>query len=137
MTFKPGISGNPSGKPPGTQSKRTQLAKLLEPHAPALINKCVELALDGNESCLRLAIERIIPRAKNEPANISLPVGKIQPESLPEMGENILRQLESGDITLEQAQALLNILKSYVTITPEENAKALSLIETFVNKGLL
>lgn len=137
MTFKPGISGNPNGKPPGPPNRHTQLAKLLESHAPALINKCVELAMSGNETCLRLALERLIPRAKNEAVNINLPAEKIQPESLAEMGEDILRQLGAGDITPEQARASLDALKLYQHIIPEHQAKALSLIEALMKDKIL
>lgn len=37
--FQPGQSGNSNGKKPGTLNRRTQLAKLLEPHAEDLIEK--------------------------------------------------------------------------------------------------
>lgn len=63
--YKPGESGNRSGKKPGTINKRTQLAKLLEPHAEALVNKTVELALNGDSNALRLCIDRLIPKAKD------------------------------------------------------------------------
>lgn len=43
--FEKGQSGDPKGRPP-----RSKLWQLLVPHAPALISKAVELALDGNEA---------------------------------------------------------------------------------------
>lgn len=70
--YKPGESGNRSGKKPGTINKRTQLAKLLEPHAEALVNKAVELALNGDSNALRLCIDRLIPKAKDG-ATITMP----------------------------------------------------------------
>jgi len=134
MKFQPGKSGNLKGRPVGTPNKRTQLIKLLEPHAPALINKCVELALDGNEACLRLTLDKLLPRAKDQAVNITFPTEKIMPESMAELGENILRQLENGDITPEQARSLLDAIKSYREIMPEHNSKVVTLLELLKNK---
>lgn len=61
MAFKKGQSGNPQGRPAGTGDKRRELRALLEPHAPALIEKAVELALAGDITALRLCLDRIIP----------------------------------------------------------------------------
>lgn len=113
MVWKPGCeSPNPSGRPAGTPNKRTQLAKLFEPHAPALINKCVELALAGDTNALRLAIERLIPRAKDEPIPFYLPT-KLSAESFKDTIEGILRSLECADITPEQAKTLFDVIKGY------------------------
>lgn len=71
--YKPGESGNRAGKKTGTLNKRTQLAKLLEPHAEALINKAVELALAGDINALRLCVDRLIPKAKESTATIVIP----------------------------------------------------------------
>ncbi len=66
MQFKPGKSGNPSGRPKGSRNTQTQLLKLLEPYAEKLINKMVEEALDGNAAALRLCIERLLPKAQRK-----------------------------------------------------------------------
>ena len=112
MQFQPGHSGNPSGKKPGTLNKRTNLVRLLEPHAPALINKCVELALSGDTNALRLAIERLIPRAKDEPIPFQLP-NELTPESFKNTIEGVMRSLECSDITPGQAKSLFDVIKEY------------------------
>lgn len=66
MTFKKGISGNIQGRPKGIVDKRIELRSLLVPHAEALVNKAVELALAGDSNALRLCIDRLIPKAKDE-----------------------------------------------------------------------
>jgi hypothetical protein len=71
--YSPGQSGNPSGRKAGSLNKRTQLAKMLEPHAKDLIDKTVELALAGDINALRLCVERLIPKAKDEVPKVLLP----------------------------------------------------------------
>lgn len=61
MAFKKGKSGNPKGRPAGTGDKRRELRALLEPHASALIEKAVQMALGGDTTALRLCLDRIIP----------------------------------------------------------------------------
>lgn len=132
MTFKPGVSGNANGRPKGTLNKHTQLIKILEPHAPALINKCVELALAGSETCLKLTIDKLLPRAKTDKLTFDLPIGKIQADTFAETIENVLRQLESGEINLEQAQSLMNILKSYKSLM-SKHIEPSTLLEKLLN----
>lgn len=112
MTYKPGQSGNLNGRPAGIKNKRTQLATLLEQHAEALINKTVELALNGDSNALRLCIERLIPKAKDGTANIVLPIVDATRINTPlEMGRAILNALSGQEINLDQAKSLLNVLK--------------------------
>ena len=47
--FKPGVSGNPKGRPRGSRSKATVLAQeLLDGEAEGLARKVIELALAGD-----------------------------------------------------------------------------------------
>ena len=85
MTFKAGKSGNPQGRPKGSKDKRTELRALLEPHAPALVEKAVQMALDGDTVALKLCLDRIIPAMRavqmdhsfsDQPAKFVLKMGK-------------------------------------------------------------
>lgn len=131
MAFEPGKSGNPKGRPNGSLNKNTQFIKLLEPHAPALINKCVELALEGNEACLRLALDKILPRARTQALNFEIP-DKLSTESLIEISKTIWHKIASGEITLEQAKDFFTLLKIYKGITPSGSPS--SLIEMLIDK---
>ncbi|MGB8669027.1 MAG: DUF5681 domain-containing protein [Pseudolabrys sp.] len=62
MVFKPGKSGNPSGKPKGARNKTTVAReKLLDDDAATITSKAIELAKNGDLTALRLCLERIIP----------------------------------------------------------------------------
>lgn len=111
--WKKGESGNYNGRPINIEDKRTSLRKLLEPHAEKLIEKAVELALNGDPHALRLCLERLIPRAKDEPVDLYLPKDLTKGESLITIGANILKALERHNITPEQAKTLLEVMGLY------------------------
>lgn len=113
MKFQPGQSGNPNGRAKGSINKRTQLAKLLEPHAEELIAKAVELALAGDGNALRLCIERLIPKAK--PDTISFDLSTVDLESqhcLGAVGKEILVAVANGELNIKEAQTFSQMLES-------------------------
>jgi len=74
MPFQKGKSGNPKGRPKGALNKTTVLAqKLLDGEAPALVRKAIQQALDGNSTCLRICLERLLPMRKVAPVKVDLP----------------------------------------------------------------
>ena len=77
MTFKPGTSGNPSGKPAGARNKTTLAVEaLLDGEAEYLTRKAIELAKAGDMAALRLCLDRIVPARKDRHvASVALPVG--------------------------------------------------------------
>jgi len=72
--FQKGQSGNPKGKPKGARNRTTLIAQtLLDGQAEALVGKVVQLALDGDLTCLRICLERLVPPKKDAPIEIDLP----------------------------------------------------------------
>ena len=66
--FRPGVSGNPRGRPVGSRNHATlAAAALLEGEAEAITRKAVELALAGDPVALRLCMERILPPMRERP----------------------------------------------------------------------
>lgn len=109
MQFKPGKSGNPSGRPKGSRNSQTQLLKLLEPHAEKLINKIVEEALDGNTAALRLCIERLLPKAQQKSMEINPAVlnGEEITSPTTTIFPLILNEILTGNITPDDGKKLL------------------------------
>ena len=77
MVFKAGQSGNPSGRKPGIPDRRARLRDALEGNADELLQKAVQMAMDGDQAMLSLLINRVMPATKPEsaPMNVSLPEG--------------------------------------------------------------
>jgi len=113
MTFKPGQSGNPKGRPQGSKHKATIAAQeLLDGEGEALTRKCIELAKGGNVAALRLCLERLIPARKDRPINLRLP--KVEGVAdLPKVLEAILKAVASGVITPGEGQSLAAVLEAY------------------------
>lgn len=114
MPFQQGQSGNPNGRPAGSQNKRTQLAKYLEPYAEELIAKAVELARGGDVNALRLCIERLIPKASQESVNLNFNTAEINNiEYLMDFGRKILNAVANGEITPEIAKTLTSVADTH------------------------
>lgn len=111
MTFKLGQSGNPNGRPVGTSDKRTELRKLLQEHASALVNKAVEMALGGDPHALRLCLERIVPKAKNEPIHIAWSNGKFNTaQEVLKSNAEVLAAVANSSLSPEQGRILSELL---------------------------
>ena len=60
--FKKGVSGNPKGRPKGSKNYANLLAQnLLERNADAILKKVIDKALEGNDNCLRMCMDRLLP----------------------------------------------------------------------------
>lgn len=106
MKFQAGQSGNPSGKPVGSKDKRTALRELLNPHAPALVEKAVQKALEGDTSALKLCLDRCIAPLRSTTGSVAIESGG----SLPERGQKTLDAIYTGEIDALTGSALLGAL---------------------------
>jgi hypothetical protein len=68
--FKPGNTMG-KGRPNGSKNSATIAAEnLIQGEGEALSRKLIDLALDGNVSCLKTAIERLVPPCKSRSVNL-------------------------------------------------------------------
>ena len=113
MAFKKGASGNPRGRPRGIEDRRVKMRKAFEAKSDDLIQKTIDLALDGDLAALRLCLDRICPpiKVKDEPANIGTLKG-----TLTEQGQAIVTSMGRGKITPGEAASMLSALASQTKI---------------------
>ena len=110
--WKKGESGNPAGKKPGTRHKATQLAEiLLDGQTEKLVNKCVEMAIDGDSAAMRICMDRLIPPRKSRPITIQLPDTKTA-VGVADAQSKVVKTVAEGELTIEDGQTLSSILEA-------------------------
>lgn len=137
MTFKSGISGNPTGRPKGTGPRQQLFISLVEPHKEALFETAINLALGGNEAMLRLFLERMLPtKPSDDPVVLSFPGhNTTKTDALLDFGESILKAMSQSELTPQQAKTLMSALEiQRKQIETSELADRIKAIELVLNK---
>lgn len=124
--FKPGVSGNPAGRTPGT-GKVNQYRKLLESRLPELVDVLVTQALSGEPTALRMCFERLIPAYRSESIPVNLPI--TEKINLVEIGNKIISAIGNGEISPDQGAQVLSALSNQAKLQEvtelEQRIKAL------------
>jgi hypothetical protein len=136
--FEKGKSGNPDGRPHGITDKRSELLGLLKPHAPALIQKVVDLALDGDTNALRLCMERLIPKAKDETINLVIKADDFtKPELLLNINSLVINAVSKGELTPEEGKTITGIVEAQRKLveTTNLNGRISALEQVMTERG--
>ena len=133
--FKPGQSGNPSGKPKGARNKVTlALEALLDGEAEALTKKAIELAKGGDLVALRLCMDRLLPPRKDRPVSLDLPSIE-SARDMPKAISALLGAVAAGKLAPSDAAEVTKLLDAYVkAFETTELAKRLERLERMSNR---
>ena len=128
--FRPGQSGNPTGKRPGTRNRATLAAEaLLDGEAEALTRKAIEMAKQGDIAALRLCLDRIVPPRRERPVQFRLPALRTQRDAAAAMAA-IADAVANGNISTSEAAELSMIVESFVrTVEASEFDQRLQALE--------
>lgn len=108
-TFKPGCSGNPKGRP---KSKTAATKKALVEHGEAIADKVIELALSGDTTALKIAMDRIMPPLKAQSAPVRFDFEGS--DRLSSGAQKILEATAAGKLSPDVAGNLLNALSAFI-----------------------
>lgn len=129
--WKPGESGNPNGRTPGSGEVSKLRASIAE-HLPEIITRLVTQARAGDAQAARLLLERVLPpiKATEEPVSLTLP-----PDAgLTAQGAAIVQAVAAGKLAPGQGAQLLTGLGSLARIREiDELEKRISLLEGMKN----
>jgi hypothetical protein len=111
--WKPGESGNPGGRKPGT-GEVAKLRAAIADRVPELLDKLMAQALEGDTSAARLLLERAVAplKAIEQPQALSLPYG-----TLTDQGRAVLASVASGELAPGQGAALLGAIGTLARVT--------------------
>lgn len=99
------------GRPPGARNKNKQfLESLFENQAEELIQKAVDLALDGSIPALKMCLERILAVKKSRTVTLDLPTVDLSNAS--DLPKALLSQCSKGNIPIAEAAQLASIISS-------------------------
>src|SRR5215470_4174184 len=110
--FRPGCSGNPAGKRPGTRNRATLLAAALaEGEGEALARIVIDKALRGDAVAARFCVDRLSPRPRGRSISLDLPEG-LSPGGMVVAAFNAaLRAMAAGEITPDEAVTVARFLE--------------------------
>lgn len=131
MTFQPGKSGNPAGKPAGARNKTTLAVEaLLDGEAEGLTRKAIELANAGDIAALRMCLDRIAPARKDRYVPIDLPRLDSAADAV-KASAAIVAALSAGELSPSEASELSKLVGNYVAaLTAADFEKRLAQLET-------
>lgn len=105
--WKPGQSGNPNGRKPGSGPTQ-QLREALGKDVDAIIETVRTQALAGDLTAAKLVLERLLPPLKPQEQAVELPLP--EDASLTDAGRSILGAVAAGDIAPGQGAQLIAAL---------------------------
>ena len=109
---RPFEEGNP-GRPRGARNKATLAAeKLLDGEAEALTRKCIEVALKGDTTALRLCLERVAPPRKERTVTLELPE-VVGVADVPTALASLIGAVATGVLTPGEGRSISDLLGQY------------------------
>ncbi len=122
--FKPGQSGNPAGKAPGTRHKVTRAIELLlEGQHEALTKTAINKALEGDGVALRLCLDRLAPPRKDAPVSFALPPITTAGDTVA-ASSALLDAVAAGEVTPDEAGRVMALLTAHKTLVEAGDLEA-------------
>lgn len=132
-SWKPGQSGNPAGRKPGT-GEVAQIRAAIAQRMPDLIAAMMTKALDGDTGAARLLLERCVAplKAAEQTQALTLPDG-----TLTEQGRAVLASVAAGQLAPGQGAQLLTGIGTLARLAElDELSKRMDKIEGIQNANL-
>lgn len=117
-TYRPGQSGNPKGKPPGS-NKTQKIRNQLMTAVPGILQALCDQAMNGDAIAARLILERTLPALRPE-TRAPIPTVPTDPDG-------IVAAVASGQLTPDQADCLMAVLLAQARI--RETAEIVARLE--------
>jgi hypothetical protein len=115
MAFKPGQSGNPKGRAPGSKDKRQRWREALAERLPDLIEQLEAKARAGDQFAIKMILERVAPPLRPQGPTVLIPE-LASAGTLVDKAEAILKATGEGLLPVDTARALLDSVAALAKI---------------------
>jgi hypothetical protein len=105
MPFGPNNHANRAGRPRGVPDKRSRFRAMFEADAKEIIQKVIDLAKGGDVDCIKLVLERVAPKLRDEAPRRKL---QLEGATLEAQGRAVVAEIGAGELSPDEGAALLN-----------------------------
>ena len=130
---RPFQAGNHYGKgrPTGSRNKATiAMEALLDGEGDAIVRKAIELAIAGNETALRLCVDRLISPRRERVVRLKLPSDITTSKGVSSALTAVLKAVAQGEVTPGEAVQIASVLEINLKATqPQDVESRLSELE--------
>ena len=110
--FRPGQSGNPQGKRPGSRNRASVvLDKMLADDGADVVRAVLAAAKNGDMQAARLVLDRIVPVRKGRSIRLDLPIIGSAADVLTALSSTVAAMAE-GEITPDEAAVVAGVLET-------------------------
>jgi hypothetical protein len=115
--FRPGCSGNPAGKKPGTRNRLTILTEALRDGEDTRVARIViDKALAGDAIAARFVLERLEPKPRGRAIHLEIPEGESPAGEVVATFNAALRAMAAGEITPDEAVSVARFLEGRMRV---------------------
>ncbi len=105
------------GRTKGSRNKSTLIAmKMLDEQAKGVTQKCIQMALEGNEQALKLCMERLVAPRKDRPIAIDLPQVNTAVDAIRALTA-VIEATGTGQITPVEAIRVGQVIGNFLSLT--------------------
>ena len=130
--FKPGVSGNPRGRPRGIVEKRARVTNALLRDAAKIAEVVSAAAQGGDMTAAALVLARSVPALKPEGSLVQFELDTTA--ALAKQLEQVTQAVADGRLTMEQGREFADMIRQLAEVKKLENGgddKADKLIDAF------